>query len=75
MDERLEEVCAKSVPSSSSSFASAVATREPGWTMVPSARSRRANVMPHLACPECGGFVEARDMHAVRTDAALRETA
>ena len=36
---QLEDACAKSVPSSSSSFASAVATREPGWTMLPSARS------------------------------------
>ena len=34
-----------------------------------------ATVMPRLACPECGEQVEARDMHAVRTDAALRESA
>jgi DNA-binding HxlR family transcriptional regulator len=32
-------------------------------------------VMPHLACPECGEQVAARDMHAVRDDASLRETA
>ena len=34
-------------------------------------KSCGATVMPHLACPECGEQVEARDMHAVRTDAAL----
>jgi predicted RNA-binding Zn-ribbon protein involved in translation (DUF1610 family) len=32
-------------------------------------------VMPHLACPECGERVEARDMRAVREDASLRESA
>ncbi len=34
-----------------------------------------ATVMPHLACPECGERVEAREMRAVRTDASLRESA
>ena len=34
-----------------------------------------ATVMPHLACPECGEPVRARDMQAPRTAPALRETA
>lgn len=34
-----------------------------------------ATVMPHLACPECGEQVAARDMRAVRDEAPLRETA
>jgi DNA-binding HxlR family transcriptional regulator len=33
-----------------------------------------ATVMPHLACPECGERVEARDMRAQPRE-ALRETA
>ena len=33
-----------------------------------------AAAMPHLACPECGEQVAARDMHAVR-DEALSKTA
>jgi DNA-binding HxlR family transcriptional regulator len=32
-----------------------------------------AVAMPHLACPECGEEIGARDMHAVRKE-ALRET-
>ncbi len=34
-----------------------------------------ATVMPHLACPECGEPVRARDMQAPRNGAALRESA
>ena len=45
-----------------------------GQAMTLTHKSCGAEVMPHLACPECGEHVEARDMHAVR-DAALRESA
>jgi DNA-binding HxlR family transcriptional regulator len=34
-----------------------------------------ATVMPHLACPECGERVGARDMRAVPPASTLRETA
>jgi DNA-binding HxlR family transcriptional regulator len=34
-----------------------------------------ATAMPHLACPECGEPVKARDMQAPRTATRLRETA
>ena len=34
-----------------------------------------ATVMPQLACPACGDHVGARDMHAVRDEAPLRESA
>jgi DNA-binding HxlR family transcriptional regulator len=37
-------------------------------------KSCGATVMPHLACPECGERVEARDMRAVR-DEAVRDEA
>ncbi len=46
-----------------------------GRAMTLTHKSCGATVMPQLACPECGEHVEARDMHAVRTDAALRESA
>ena len=46
-----------------------------GQAMTLTHKSCGATVMPHLACPKCGEQVEARDMHAVRTDAALRESA
>jgi DNA-binding HxlR family transcriptional regulator len=38
-------------------------------------KSCGAAVMPHLACPECGERVEARDMRAVRDEAPARQTA
>jgi DNA-binding HxlR family transcriptional regulator len=34
-----------------------------------------ATEMPHLACPECGEPVRARDVRAVREEAPLRESA
>lgn len=34
-----------------------------------------ATAMPHLACPDCGEPVGARDMRALRSDASLRESA
>jgi DNA-binding HxlR family transcriptional regulator len=34
-----------------------------------------AAAMPHLACPECGESVRARDMQAPRTPAAVRQSA
>ncbi len=33
-----------------------------------------ATVMPHLACPDCGEQVTARDVRAVREEAALGQT-
>ena len=38
-------------------------------------KSCGATAMPHLACPKCGEQVTARDVRAVREEAALRETA
>jgi ribosomal protein L32 len=46
-----------------------------GQAMTLTHKNCGATVMPHLACPECGEQVEARDMHAVRTDAALPKSA
>ena len=46
-----------------------------GRAMTLTHKSCGATVMPHLACPECGERVQARDMRAVRTDALLRESA
>ena len=45
-----------------------------GQAMTLTHKSCGATVMPHIACPECGERVEARDMRAVRTDAALRDS-
>ena len=38
-------------------------------------KSCGTTAMPHLACPECGERVTARDVRAVREEAPLRETA
>ena len=46
-----------------------------GQAMTLTHKNCGATVMPHLACPECGEQVEARDMHAVRTDATLPKSA
>ena len=46
-----------------------------GQAMTLTHKNCGATMMPHLACPECGEQVEARDMHAVRTDAALPKSA
>lgn len=45
-----------------------------GRAMTLSHKGCGAVAMPHLACPECGEQVGARDMHAVRDEAPLRET-
>jgi DNA-binding HxlR family transcriptional regulator len=45
-----------------------------GRAMTMMHKSCGATVMPHLACPECGEKVAARDMRAVR-DEALATTA
>jgi DNA-binding HxlR family transcriptional regulator len=44
-----------------------------GQAMTMTHKSCGAMVMPHLACPECGEQVAARDMRAVREEAAARE--
>jgi DNA-binding HxlR family transcriptional regulator len=40
-----------------------------GQAMTLTHKNCGATVMPHLACPECGEKVEARDMRAVRDEA------
>lgn len=45
-----------------------------GAAMTLTHKSCGAEVMPHLACPECGEHVEARDMRAAPRE-ALRESA
>lgn len=46
-----------------------------GRAMTLTHKSCGAAVMPHLACPECGERVEARDVRAVRDEAPARQTA
>jgi DNA-binding HxlR family transcriptional regulator len=46
-----------------------------GRAMVLTHKNCGVAVMPHLACPECGEQVAARDMHAVRDEAQLRQPA
>jgi DNA-binding HxlR family transcriptional regulator len=46
-----------------------------GRAMVLTHKTCGATVMPHIACPECGEQVAARDMHAVRDEALLRKPA
>jgi DNA-binding HxlR family transcriptional regulator len=46
-----------------------------GQAMELTHKSCGSTVMPHLACPECGEPVRARDMRAPRTTPALRESA
>jgi DNA-binding HxlR family transcriptional regulator len=46
-----------------------------GQAMTMTHKGCGATVMPHLACPECGEPVAARDMRAVREEAVAREPA
>ena len=43
-----------------------------GDAMTLTHKSCGATVMPHLTCPECGEHVTARDVRAVRDEAAVR---